>query len=56
MMDTKAATIKYEKRTFIYTGLNFWNTLPLDIRKENNFEKFRQKVEILLFKGTVNFT
>ena len=47
MMDTKAATIKYEKRTFIYTGLNFWNTLPLDIREENNIEKFKKKLKQL---------
>ena len=39
-----------------HSGPKLWDALPLDIRKENNFEKFRQKVEILLFKGTVNFT
>ena len=29
-----------------------WNALPLDIRKEDNIEKFKQKVKTLIFEGT----
>ena len=31
-----------------------WNALPLDI-KEDNIEKFKQKVKTLLFEGTAKF-
>ena len=55
LLETKAVNTKYGKRTFSYTGPKLWNALPLDIREENNIEKFKQKVKTLLFEGTVKF-
>ena len=55
MLETKAVNTKYGKRTVSYTGPKLWNALPLDIREENNIEKFKQKVKTLLFEGTVKF-
>ena len=31
------------------------NALPLGVREEDNIEKFKQKVKILLFEGTAKF-
>ena len=42
LLETKAVNTKYGKRTFSYTGPKLWNALPLDIREENNIEKFKQ--------------
>ena len=55
MLETKGANTKYGKRIFTYTGPKLWNALPLEIREENNIEKFKQKVKTLLFEGIEKF-
>jgi hypothetical protein len=55
MLETRGAQTKYGKRTFTYTGPKLWNALPLEIREEDNIEKFKQKVKTLLFEGTAKF-
>ena len=55
MLETRGAKTKYRKRTFTYTGPKLWNALPLEIREEDNIEKFKQKVKTLLFEGTTKF-
>ena len=54
MLETSKDKTKYGKQTFTYTGPKMWNALPLDI-KEDNIEKFKQKVKTLLFEGTAKF-
>ena len=46
MLETRGANTKYGKQTFTYTGSKLWNALPLNIKEEENIEKFKQKVVI----------
>ena len=55
MLEPKGANTKHGKRIFTYTGPKLWNALPLDIREEDNIEKFKQKEKTLLFEGTPKF-
>ena len=55
MLETKAVNTKYGKRTSSDIGPKLWNAFSLDIKEENNIEKFKQKVKTLLFEGTVKF-
>ena len=52
LLETKAAKTKYGKRTFDYAAPRLWNALPLELRKEENIDKFKGQLKTILFDGT----
>ena len=52
LLETKAAKTKYGKRTFDYAAPRLWNALPLELRKEENIDKFKGQIKTILFDGT----
>ena len=52
MLEVKYAKTKYGRRTFDFVGPRLWNALPLDVRKEQKLDIFKNRVKTLLFDGT----
>ena len=52
LLETKTANTKYGKRTFDYAAPRLWNALPLEVRMEENIDKFKRQIKTLLFEGT----
>ena len=52
LLEIKAAKTKYGKRTFDYAAPRLWNALPLELRKEENIDKFKGQIKTILFEGT----
>ena len=52
ILETKAAKTKYGKRTFDYAAPRLWNALPLEVRTEEDIDKFKRQIKTLLFDGT----
>ena len=51
LLETRAAKTKYGKRTFDYAAPRLWNALPLEVRMEENIDKFKGQIKIILFEG-----
>ena len=41
----------YGKRVFAYHGSRLWNALPMNVRAEDDVEKFKTSIKTLLFEG-----
>ena len=52
MLEVKYAKTKYGHRTFDFVGPRLWNALPLDVRKEQKLDIFKNRVKTLLLDGT----
>ena len=52
LLETRAAKTKYGKRTFDYAAPSHWNALPLEVRMEENIDKFKGQIKTMLFDGT----
>ena len=52
MLETKHVNSRYGQRTFDYVGPRLWNALPVNIRSEEDGEKFKSMVKTLLFDRT----
>ena len=50
-LETPTFKTKYGKRLFEYNGSRLWNALPIELRKEEDIEKFKKGVKTLLFDG-----
>ena len=48
-LKTKPAKTKYGKRMFSHYGPRLWNDLPLEMRSEQNIEKFKKALKTFLF-------
>ena len=49
---TKCVT--FEQRSLAVTGPQLWNSLPIDIKMENNLAGFKGKIKTYLFKLAFN--
>ena len=47
-LETPTFKTKYGKRLFEYNGSRLWNALPIELRKEEDIEKFKKGVKTLL--------
>ena len=43
MLEVKQVNTKYDRRTFDYVGPHLWNAHPLEVRCEEDVEKFKGK-------------
>ena len=39
---------EFRKRTFSYVGMQYWNSIPIDLRSIDNIGYFKQKLKRLL--------
>ena len=39
---------EFRKHTFSYTGMQYWNSIPIDLRSINNIGYFKQKLKHFL--------
>ena len=39
---------EFRKRTFSYIGMQYWNSIPIDLRSINNIGYFKQKLKRFL--------
>lgn len=46
---------KHGKRTFDYAAPHLWNALPLDVRMEEDVERFKRRLKTILFTDTARF-
>ena len=51
MLETPEYKTVYGKRLFAYNGSRFWNALPVQVRAEDDTEKFKKSIKTLLFDG-----
>ena len=51
-LETPKVSTKYGRRTFQYAGPRLWNTLPLNLRTEEDIVKFKGQLKTLLFTET----
>ena len=51
MLETPNFKTAYGKRMFVYNGSRLWNALPVNVRAEEELEKFKKMVKTLLFEG-----
>ena len=51
LLQTPNFTSSYGKRIFAYHGSRLWNALPVNIRAENDIEKFKKYIKTMLFEG-----
>ena len=51
-LETKTANTIHGKRTFDYAAPKLWNALPLEVRTEEDIDKFNRRIKTLLFDGT----
>ena len=51
ILETPTFKTVYGKRIFAYNGSRLWNALPVNIRAEENIEKFKKLIKTLLFEG-----
>ena len=54
-LETRKVSTKYGKRTFEYAGPRLWNALPLNIRTEEEIEKYKSQVKTILFTDATQF-
>ena len=47
MLEPVNAKTKYGKRTFDYVGARLWNALPVDLRAQEDIERFKKGVKTL---------
>ena len=52
LLETKHVKSKYGQRTFDYAAPRLWNALPVEIRSEEDVDKYKKMVKTLLFNGT----
>ena len=45
----KSRTVRFGQRAFRYKGPSLWNNLPIELRCENSFEKFKKLLKTHLF-------
>ena len=48
-LETGKVLTKFGRRTFEYAGPRLWNSLPLNIRTEEDIEKYKRQLKTLLF-------
>ena len=51
LLETPHAKTKYGRKTFAYNGPRYWNALPLNMRVEDDVEKFKCQLKTMLFTG-----
>ena len=55
MLDTPNFKTKYGKRLFEYNGSRLWNALPVNVRMEEDIERYKKSVKTLLFEDYDGF-
>ena len=55
MLDTPNFRTRYGKRLFEYNGSRLWNALPVNVRMEEDIEKYKKNVKTILFAGFDEF-
>ena len=50
LLDTPNFKTAYGKRVFAYNASRLWNALPVDVRAEEDTEKFKKKLKTVLFE------
>ena len=55
LLHTPNFTSKFGKRIFEYNGSRLWNALPVEIRMEENIEKYKTSVKTILFSNFAEF-
>ena len=50
LLQTPNFKSSYGKRIFAYHGSRLWNALPVNIRAENDIEKFKKYIKTMLFE------
>ena len=50
-LETPNFKTKYGKRLFEFNGSRLWNALPVELRREEDIEKFKKGIKTLLFDG-----
>ena len=48
-LETRKVSSKFGRRTFEYAGPRLWNSLPLNLRTEENIVRFKGQLKTLLF-------
>ena len=48
LLETKKVNTNYGKRTFEYAAPRLWNALPLEVRMEEDIDKFKQQIKRIL--------
>ena len=51
MLETPNYNTAYGKRIFAYSGSRLWNALPLQVRIEEDTEKYKKHIKTILFEG-----
>ena len=51
-LDTGKVSTKVGRRTFAYAGPRLWDSLPLNLRTEEDNVKYKGQLKILLFTDT----
>lgn len=51
MLETPNYKTAYGKRIFAYSGSRLWNALPVQVRVEEDTEKYKKHIKTILFQG-----
>ena len=51
-LETEKVLTKFGPRTFAYAGPRLWNSLPLNLRTEEDIVKYKGQLKTLLFTNT----
>ena len=51
MLDTPNFNTVYGKRVFEYNATRLWNALPMNVRIEEDIDKFKKTIKTILFEG-----
>ena len=50
----RTKSVTFEQRSLAVAGPQLWNSLPIDIKMENNLDGFKSKIKTYLFKQAFN--
>ena len=50
----RTKSVTFEQRSLAVAGPQLWNSLPIDIKMENNLDGFKSKIKTCLFKQAFN--
>ena len=51
LLETPNFKTAYGKRVFAYNGSRLWNALPMEVRAEEDVEKYKKLIKTILFVG-----
>ena len=55
LLETPNFKTAYGKRIFAYNGSRLWNTLPVNVRAEEDIDTFKKSIKTILFDGNTEF-